>query len=714
MWAPSPTANSPVAHPLSTSETISASTAPGSDAALFSYHGSGPTAHQPEMIPSGAGAGSDELEPRSPTGSEGAQSRTIQPPDLIPLAPSSADNVLSSALVQSASTPPPLDNLDFALARISLTASPGGGEPETIFSAPTRVVWNSTSTGATATVTGTAPRSWSSLFAHSPSPVSTYSPAGQSGVRLGTPLLNQTHAIPGETVVASGQLSPGGPSENWGTTSVPSSLVNPTPTIRVSDLPHAPGATETTLRPGHVQQWASYPPVAKQPPTQRQLSQSTGGLSDIRYAPFGQATTAVTETRNIRWGEELHYHQEPRAAIWQFIPLFKRHKNSAHTDNFWQIGFDGHEHIEVARGRVGTATPTITRRRVELNTSGKNLSAQAYQEARDRFNRKRRKGYLPAEAESTCVAYHEPMKGVVYSPGIIKHWPVVMQPKLDGFRATVQLRRGLDGLPSIYIASFANNEFVSLRHLHAELYEFFKCLPPKAVLDGEMYCHEMSFSEMQSAIKTTTKVHPHVHRLQFWMFDVYFPEDRRPLLYEERYQLLLGAQQEHLSLLPAGMTSQLFVLGSVVVHNEAELIYWRDVFLASEYEGGVAKCVGYAAPHDPKHLHNCIHTSGRGQGWVKIKIKRDEEVLVIGVSNSAGTEEGAAMLVVQDARGFTYNVRMRATLETRRTWLLNPTLVVGKMLTVEYQETGSQGKPRFPVGSKFKAGPTAKAFRDNE
>ena len=76
----------------------------------------------------------------------------------------------------------------------------------------------------------------------------------------------------------------------------------------------------------------------------------------------------------------------------------------------------------------------------------------------------------------------------------------------------------------------------------------------------------------------------------------------------------------------------------------------------------------------------------------------DEEVLIVGIDRLAkGTEEGAAVLSVQDQQGNVFPARPRGSIERRRLWAQQPERIVGKTATIRFQERSIHGVPRFPV-----------------
>ena len=56
------------------------------------------------------------------------------------------------------------------------------------------------------------------------------------------------------------------------------------------------------------------------------------------------------------------------------------------------------------------------------------------------------------------------------------------------------------------------------------------------------------------------------------------------------------------------------------------------------------------------------------------------------------------LFIVRNRRGHTFVVRPRGSFELRRQWMKDINSIIGKKLTVRYQELTDDGIPRFPVG----------------
>ncbi|CAH6421694.1 ATP-dependent DNA ligase [uncultured virus] len=430
--------------------------------------------------------------------------------------------------------------------------------------------------------------------------------------------------------------------------------------------------------------------------------------------------------------EEIRIDQTPTQTVWSLIPLYKLAANGGML--YWQIGFDGISNLEMSHGYHDGIIRT-DRTEVKLNSTGRNIQEQALLEARQRYRLKYREGYQPAGA--TTAPMVKAMKGYEYKHNSIKNWPVYTQPKLNGIRMLCQdVAAG-----RLSMRSWLNNPFNHLTHLEPELRDFFEYLPRYSTLDGELYNHDMDFTTLTSAVKTTKYQHDKLPKVQYWIFDINY-EDHLGAPYEKRYELLINALHRYIQDHSPnndladirGLPRTFSIVQAQLARNHEEILMQHDVHVAAGYEGIMIKkisigikderyngvvsksrklqsnfCDSALDPtkldlvaginlHDNKAYNETLYKPGKGNHILKYKRFIDEEALIINVTEAEGTEKGAAIFIVQDQRGNQFPVRMRGDFETRRFWFQNPQLVIGKEVTIRYQELSIYGVPRFPVG----------------
>jgi ATP-dependent DNA ligase len=123
------------------------------------------------------------------------------------------------------------------------------------------------------------------------------------------------------------------------------------------------------------------------------------------------------------------------------------------------------------------------------------------------------------------------MKAYPFTEERLAKWepPYIVQPKYDGVRCRAIPIAGASG-ESCLLLSSEENIIYSVPHLN----HIIGGLGLKAELDGELYCHGMSFEEIISITSRTINLHPDYQRIQFHCFDIVNnqPQMKRSLIIE--------------------------------------------------------------------------------------------------------------------------------------------------------------------------------------
>ncbi len=123
------------------------------------------------------------------------------------------------------------------------------------------------------------------------------------------------------------------------------------------------------------------------------------------------------------------------------------------------------------------------------------------------------------------------MKAYPFTEERLAKWkpPYIVQPKYDGVRCRAIPIAGASG-DSCLLLSSEENIIYSVPHLN----HIIGGLGLKAELDGELYCHGMSFEEIISITSRTINLHPDYQRIQFHCFDIVNnqPQMKRSLIIE--------------------------------------------------------------------------------------------------------------------------------------------------------------------------------------
>ncbi|MCL6572774.1 MAG: hypothetical protein K6T88_14005 [Bacillus sp. (in: Bacteria)] len=410
--------------------------------------------------------------------------------------------------------------------------------------------------------------------------------------------------------------------------------------------------------------------------------------------------------------EEIRPDQTPTKDKWRLTPMYKVSANGNTME--WRIEFDGVKNLRTVHGDIITSdgsSGVMTSTVIEvIPKANRNMQEQALLEARSRYKDKfLSDGYRPAGSQlpNDC----EPALANIWVPHavllkakeersrgtqdkkidpkwrVIDRWPVGVSAKLDGIRMLSKL---IDR--NVRCRSRRNRVFFNLQHIEKELVTFFAYLPAEAELDGELYSHDMSFQEITSAVKTVKTKHPRLEEVKYFIFDIITAGD---LPYEDRYNLLAGAYNNYIN--DGNQNTSFLFVPIVLANNDDEILSYHQAYVEAGYEGIIIRKLANANPTQ-KALDESRYHPGRSSNLLKYKEFTDEEAIVIGIDKATGSEDGAAMLIVQDIRGNRFPIRMRGSINRRREWYQNPNLVMNKPVTIRYQELTKAGIPRFPVG----------------
>jgi DNA ligase-1 len=208
-------------------------------------------------------------------------------------------------------------------------------------------------------------------------------------------------------------------------------------------------------------------------------------------------------------------------------------------------------------------------------------------------------------------------------------------------------------------------------------------------LDGELYHHDYreNFEDLTSFIRQEEPKVGH-EIVQYHVYDI--PDET--LTNKERYELLEKVR-------PAFKGTPIKIVETVIVNDEDELYAYLDNCLARGYEGCMVRNM------DGKYEYK------RSYNLQKLKKFDDDEFRIVDVKiGTKGSMAGKAIFICERIRddqllpeGETFDCKLRGNMDELKKYADDPSLVIGKILTVKYQGyTKKNSKPRFPVGERFR------------
>ncbi len=338
----------------------------------------------------------------------------------------------------------------------------------------------------------------------------------------------------------------------------------------------------------------------------------------------------------------------------------------------WLIGVfeDGAKAVITTCYGAGDSKVRITSKDI---TVGKNIGRsnettpyeQALSEAEATWKKKQDKGYV-----EKLSAIHDEVLLPMLAHSFQKRshnisYPAYVQPKLDGVRC---LAKKVDS-KTIKYYSRMGKEFTTLEHLTPTL---LISMANGQVLDGEIYSHDMTFQEM---IRLVKKRRPESSDLKFYVFDLVDTTRNFGDRYEDIKQNLVSD------------SNNVLVVETELIQDETEIKGRHAEYIKQGYEGLMVRNI------DGKYK-----LKGRSADLQKYKEFQDEEFVIIGGKESTGPEAGCVIFDVKNSKGQEFAVRPRGSFEIRKAWMQDIDTLIGKKLTVRFQELTDDGIPRFPVG----------------
>jgi DNA ligase-1 len=341
----------------------------------------------------------------------------------------------------------------------------------------------------------------------------------------------------------------------------------------------------------------------------------------------------------------------------------------------WVEEREGQYYVGSSHGYQGMKMATEYSSAVQGKNIGKKNETlpldQAVLEARSKWRAKIDKNYsetVPGSTEDFVKVL--PMLAHKYQDR--KHkiiYPCYVQPKLNGVRCLAQQRMEEE---DFLFTSRGGKEYTTLRHIEEALVTIWDHLPGVPP-DGEIFNPDMSFEDIIRGVKKQRDI---TLNLEYWVYDLADPTKT----FRERLRVM----QKLKDALPED--SPIKFVETHVVYNEEELMELHRQF-SEEYEGTMIRNAEGMYVYD-----------FRSSDLLKLKDFVDEEFEVIGGKEGSGSDEGTVVFRCKTKDGGEFDVRPRGDRDKRKYWMENLEDIVGKMLTVRFQNYSEAGIPIFPVG----------------
>lgn len=331
---------------------------------------------------------------------------------------------------------------------------------------------------------------------------------------------------------------------------------------------------------------------------------------------------------------------------------------------------------------------------VDVVLSGKNIGKQnettaeeqAELEAKAHWEFKKKEGYVESKEEALAGKVDKIIEGGIFpmlahkhSPGS-KHlqYPCYVQPKLDGHRCIAICKDG-----KVELWSRSRKSIKSVPHIVAAL-EKLALIPGVIgdfIIDGELYNHDYhdNFEDLTHFIRQQVAIEGH-EIVQYHIYDLPSVEGG----FAQRFTTLKRFFHNW------DKDSPLKLVETVPVYKEEELMDAHKRGVEHSYEGVMVR-----------NGEGSYKQNGRSYDLLKVKRMLDAEFKCVGVREGRGKLIGHAIFDIDIGQEEPCKVKMSGETSELKKYLKDPSLAIGKMMTVQFQGYTKSKSLRFPVGLRF-------------
>jgi DNA ligase-1 len=341
-------------------------------------------------------------------------------------------------------------------------------------------------------------------------------------------------------------------------------------------------------------------------------------------------------------------------------------KDSKGNIRYLSISTEGNMVVQES-GIVGTNSPVFNKSACEAKNIGKANSTtpeeQAVLEANSKITEKMRLGYFTSISEAQGKGGKDfllPMLAKDYKKELNKvTYPCYVQPKLDGMRSLATEERFM---------SRTGKMIDTLGHIDLSPFE-------DLILDGELYAHGISFQENMKLIKKYRK--DETEQVKYHVYDIVMDapfSTRMAALSNLRFNL---------------NTTQIELVPTYKVYNEAQIKTWHETFISQGYEGTMIR-----------HSDEGYAVNKRSSQLLKYKDFFDETFKVIDIVPSESRPDQGIVVCTSDKGNF--NCGMKFSHFDRKVMLAMKGEYIGRTAEIRFFEYTDGGLPRFPVCVGFR------------
>ena len=251
-------------------------------------------------------------------------------------------------------------------------------------------------------------------------------------------------------------------------------------------------------------------------------------------------------------------------------------------------------------------------------------------------------------------------------------WPVIVQPKLDGDRMRAIC---LGKISQPLLLSSTERLITSLPHIKEEL----SIIEENIELDGEAYCHGMSFENINGIVSRSKNLHDAYDQIFFYVFDI-VSNDSQAYRYIELLNIFKCYNFKYLKR----------VFGDAC-NSMSELMKSYKKFLSQGYEGIIIRDI------------KSPYVRRRSRFVMKFKPKKTDVYKIHDILEGSGEHAGmVGAFICQGFDATTFKVSAGEFDHSARKQIWNNrTQIIGKFLRISYQNLTDNQVPRFGIAKEI-------------
>ena len=261
-------------------------------------------------------------------------------------------------------------------------------------------------------------------------------------------------------------------------------------------------------------------------------------------------------------------------------------------------------------------------------------------------------------------------------------YPSYIQRKYDGVRAIMYIKNN-----KVQIMSRRGNMYCHLDHLRKQVILLIQNTGGTFYLDGELFTEKVHFQDIVSSCKKEKKISESEKKkmalIEYHVYDC-FDLNRMEMTFEQRFKLL----EKIFKKVEKKKIKNIILARTIKVNSEKDIMNYHREFIGENFEGTMIRSSKGKYKFGPS----------RSNDLLKLKPIQDDEFEIVGFTEGTGKDKGTIIFKVITKDGKEFRVRPMGTIKYRKKLFKEGKKLVGKMLTVEFNDYTKDGIPRFPRG----------------